>query len=254
MNNVIINKNLTIQLILMLFFGIFFYTPSYAFLSKNRIEMHTTNSVVTMKPNHAHEIVVLIHGLMRTYMSMRPLKTHLESLGYEVYLYKYPSAKYTIQQHGIYLNQFISTLLVDHPGLKVHFITHSLGGIVVREALSKLSQKQLKNIGYLIMLAPPNQGSDLAKLSIKFFPMITYFIKPLGELSSDETSYVHRVPIPNIKMGIIAGRFDAKVPPSSAYLQGQAEPVIINTTHTFIMNNSKTKELIINFLEKGAFQ
>ena len=138
--------------------------------------------------------------------------------------------------------------------MKIHFVTHSLGGgIIVREALAKWSPNQLKHIGVLIMLAPPNQGSLLAKLSTKMFPLITSLIKPLAELSLEKGSYVHHVPVPHIKMGIIAGRFDAKVPPSAAWLQGQTEPIVINSTHTFIMNHAKTKKLILTFLEKGTF-
>lgn len=254
MGNSIINKNRTIKRILVILIGMTVFIQAHANLSEGKDLTHVTSPLMAMKPQHTGEIVVLVHGLMRTYVSMKPLKSYLENQGYQVYLYKYPSAKYSIQEHGVYLNQFITTLLDKNSGVRVHFIAHSLGGIIVREALSKLSPKQLKNIGYLIMLAPPNQGSELARLSIKFFPMITYFIKPLAELSSEQSSYVHHVPVPNVKIGIIAGRFDAKVPPDSARLQGQTEPVIINTNHTFIMNGSTVKKLVLSFLEKGKFE
>ena len=83
--------------------------------------------------------------------------------------------------------------------------------------------------------------------------MFTFPIKPLSELSSEQTSYVHHVPVPNIKIGIIAGRYDAKVPPDSARLQGQNEPVVVNSNHTFIMNNTTTRQLIMSFLKTGTF-
>lgn len=238
----------------MIFIGMSAFAQAYAYSPDTKNQMPINRSFAEMNSKHPKEVVVLIHGLMRTYVSMKPLKSYLESQGYQAYLYKYPSARYDIQEHGVYLNQFITTLLENNPEIKIHFVTHSLGGIIVREALSKLSQKQLKHVGYLVMLAPPNQGSKLAKLSVKLFPMITYFIKPLAELSSEQTSYVHRVPVPNIRMGIIAGRFDAKVPPDYARLQGQAEQVIINNTHTFIMYDSKVKKLVLSFLEKGKFE
>lgn len=207
-----------------------------------------------VKSSHSQEIIVLVHGLMRTSLSMWPLKNFLKRKGYEVYIYGYPSHKYSIQEHGTYLNQYIKNLLAKNPGIKINFITHSLGGIITREALSKLSKEQLKSIGSLIMLAPPNQGSKLAKISTKMFPMLTFPIKPLAELSSDQTSYVHHVPVPNIKIGIIAGRYDAKVPPEYARLEGQNDPVIVNSNHTFIMNNTQTRELIIKFLKNGSLQ
>lgn len=211
-------------------------------------------SNVNLKAKHQKEIVILIHGLMRTSMSMRPLKSFLESYGYQVYLYSYPSARYSIQQHGVRLRHFVDDLIAKNPGKKINFITHSLGGIITREAVAKLKPKQVRHIGCLIMLAPPNQGSTLAKISTKIFPLFTSPIKPLAELSSEQSSYVHRVPVPKIKMAIIAGKYDAKVPPEYARLDGQMEPMIISTNHMVIMNNSKVRELILQFLADGRFE
>ncbi|PWY53823.1 lipase [Legionella qingyii] len=238
------------QLVLMILIGMSCLAQAYALLPNHR-QTHVASSSVQVR--HNQEIIVLVHGLMRTSLSMWPLKNYLKRQGYEVYSYSYPSPKYSIQEHGIYLNRFIKNLLEKNPGVKINFVTHSLGGIITREALSNLSQKQLKNIGSLIMLAPPNQGSKLAKLSTTMFPLFTSPIKPLSELSSDRSSYVHHVPVPNIKIGIIAGRYDAKVPPESARLEGQNEPIIVNSNHTFIMNNTKTRQLIMSFLRKGSF-
>lgn len=253
MENIIHNKQLMIKFFLMIFLGGAFSAPGLA-LSVSQSPSKPMVSDITTTLENKREIVVLIHGLMRTSLSMRPLKTYLEKQNFQVYSYSYPSAKYHIHDHGLYLKQFVINLLMENPGVKIHFITHSLGGIIIRDALSRLTKEQLKNIGYLIMLAPPNQGSSLAKLATKMFPIFGYAIKPLSELSSDPTSYVHRVPIPNIKMAIIAAKYDAKVPPSSAYLKGQAEPIVINSNHMFIINNSNTRKLILQFLKKGLVE
>ncbi|HIE3643823.1 TPA: esterase/lipase family protein [Legionella anisa] len=252
MSGTILKNRLLVRLVLMVFIGMGCMVQAYAFSPDSKKQTNTTSIAAQVKPKQNQEIIVLIHGLMRISLSMWPLKIYLKRQGYVVYSYSYPSAKFSIQEHGIYLNQFIKNLLEENPGAKINFITHSLGGIITREALSSLSPKQLKNIGCLIMLAPPNQGSKLAKLSTEIFPMFTSPIKPLVELSSDQTSYVHQVSVPNIKIGIIAGRYDAKVPPEFARL-GQNEPVIVNSNHTFIMNNAKTKQLIMSFLKKGTF-
>lgn len=240
-----------LQLILVIS-GMMSGAPVYASFLEAKHELSVQK--MQIKPQQSREVIVLIHGLMRTSLSMWPLKNFLKRKGYEVYIYSYPSHKYSIQEHGTYLNQYIKNLLAKNPGAKINFITHSLGGIITREAISKLSKEQLKNIGSLIMLAPPNQGSKLAKISTKMFPMLTFPIKPLAELSSDQSSYVHHVPVPNINIGIIAGRYDAKVPPEYARMEGQNAPVIVNSNHTFIMNNEKTRELIMNFLETGTFE
>lgn len=235
-------------------FLIIFKCQAYAVPPVIKKQSFNNSPVTTIKAEHDHEIVVLIHGLLRSSLSMQPIEWHLEEQGYRVYTYSYPSRKYTIHEHAMDLDYFIENLLLQNPGMKIHFVTHSLGGIILREALSKLTKTELKNIGSLIMLAPPNQGSFFARLSTKIFPPITAVIKPLAELSSAQTSYVHQIPVPLIKIGIIAGRFDAKVPPSATHLKGQTDFVVINSNHTFIMNHAKTKRLITQFLEKGNFQ
>jgi pimeloyl-ACP methyl ester carboxylesterase len=242
-----------IPLFLFIFFGVVFVTPGLA-LSGGQAQLKSVVSDISPTIEMKPEIVVLIHGLMRTSLSMRPLKTYLEKQNFQVYSYSYPSAKYNIHDHALYLKTFVINLLIENPGVKIHFITHSLGGIITREALSRLTKEQLKKIGYLIMLAPPNQGSSLAKLTVKMFPVVGYAIKPLSELSSDPTSYVHRVPIPDVKMAIIAAKYDAKVPPSSAFLKGQADPFVINSNHMFIINSSSTRKLILQFLKKDLVE
>lgn len=213
-----------------------------------------TAKASTQTAAHDHEIVVLIHGLMRTAGSMDSLQSYLRKQGYEVYSYSYMSFNNTIHEHSMSLHTSIEKLLQEHPGTKVAFVTHSMGGIIAREALAQLSPNQLKQIACLVMLAPPSQGSSMAKVMKNTLPMVTHFIKPLAELSSDKTSYVHQVPIPKVKIGIIAGRFDAKSPPAAVRLDGQAEPVIVNAAHTFIMNNSQAQMLVARFLEKGSFE
>jgi predicted alpha/beta hydrolase family esterase len=252
MAKTLFNKKQIAKFILMMFIGLTYMVCAHAALPKTQTKIIAPVTLAQATPHR--EIVVLVHGLMRTSMSMGPLKIYLERHGYEAHVYSYPSPRHSIHEHAVRLHQYIEQLMAENPGVKVHFVTHSLGGIISREAVSNLSKKQFKNVGYLVMMAPPNQGSRLAKISTKIMPMISSAIKPLAELSSDQSAYVHHVPIPNIKMGIIAGRFDAKVPPSYARLQGQAEPIVINTTHTFIMNNATAKKLIVTFLDKGTFK
>ncbi|MBA3662208.1 MAG: alpha/beta fold hydrolase [Gammaproteobacteria bacterium] len=201
-----------------------------------------------------NEIIVLIHGLMRSHRSMYRLESYLLKQGYETYSYHYPSTKYTISEHGVQFQSFIEGLLLANASKNLHFITHSLGGIIAREALSKLTPKKLNRCNSLIMLAPPNQGSLLAKLCLTITPFLSSFIKPLAELSCDHDAYVHQVGVPEqVKIGTIAGRFDAKVPPSATHMSRQNDFVIINSTHTFIMNHPKTRKVILNFLQSGNF-
>lgn len=202
---------------------------------------------------HDQERVVLIHGLMRTAGSMYSLQSFLVGQGYTVDLYSYPSTKYSIRKQGITLNRYLEQLLADNPHTTLHFVTHSLGGIILREALATLTPKQRKHIGYFVMLAPPNHGSVYASVCSSLIPFANKAIKPLAELTAKPGSYIHKVPMPKVAIGVIAGRFDAKAPPSSAFLAGQKDFVIVNAAHTFIMNNAKAREYIVHFLDHGKF-
>lgn len=203
---------------------------------------------------HSEDIIVLIHGLLRSHRSMGSLGRYLRKQGYNVVNYSYPSTQYTIKEHGDKFIIFIENILSADPHKKIHFITHSLGGIIVREALSNLPPNKLTKCKSLIMLAPPNQGSLFAQVCLTIAPILSRFIKPLAELSCDRDAYIHTVPIPRgLKIGIIAGRFDAKVPPHVSQLSNQDDFVIINSTHSFIMNHPKARKAIINFLKSSRF-
>jgi hypothetical protein len=245
------NKKKMIKFILILYLGITNIVPVHALILNQQPVKINRPTAQTAAPR---DRVILVHGLMRTSLSLTPLKFYLQRHGYDVCIYSYPSPRYTLHQHAEGLKHFIEQQEAEHPGVKIHLVTHSMGGIIAREALSKLPKKKLNQIGYLVMMAPPNQGSKLAKLSTSMFPVLKSMIRPLSELSSEQSAYVHKVAIPSVKIGIIAGRYDAKVPPEAARLEGLAEPVVINTTHTFIMNNPAAKKLIVTFLEKGTFK
>ncbi len=199
-------------------------------------------------------MIILVHALMRTHRSMYRLGRYLKKHGYEIYLYRYPSTKYKIAEHSTQLKLFIEDLLSKYPDKKLSFVTHSLGGIITREALSLLSEKHLSQCDRLIMLAPPSKGSYYPKLLLKFFPFLSHIIKPLAELSCDPESYVHKVSTPEkLKIGIIVGKYDSITPPSSTKLKEQSDFIVINATHAFIMNNANARKAILQFLKNARF-
>ena len=199
-------------------------------------------------------MIILVHGLMRTHRSMYRLGKYLKKEGYEIYLYRYASTKYDIVEHGAQLKLFIEDLLTINPDKKLSFVTHSLGGIITREALSLLSEKQISQCDRLIMMSPPSKGSPYPKFLLKYLPFLSRIIKPLAELSCDPESYVHKVPVPvKLKIGIIVGRFDTITPPTVTTLNTQCEFIILNSGHTFIMNNSDARKAIVHFLKNDTF-
>lgn len=206
---------------------------------------------VTPKQSQA---IILIHGLVRTARSMQRLAAYLNEIGYDCYLYSYASAKLTIVKHSHELLDNLLKLFSQNTQQQFSFITHSLGGIMARDALSKMTADQLTQVDNLILLTPPNQGSKLAEVAVTAFPFFANKIKPLADLSHKENAYVHQVQTPkNIHIGVIAARLDTKTPPKRTHLKEQNDFIIVTTTHTHVMNHPRVRRAIVNFLAYGAF-
>lgn len=195
-------------------------------------------------------MIILVHGLMRTHRSMYWLGKFLKKYGFEVYHYRYHSTQYKIVEHGQHLKTLVQDILNKNPNITLSFVTHSLGGIISREALSLLSDEDLSRCKHLVMLSPPNKGSYLAKLLMTFFPFLSKIIKPLPELSSNPDTYVHQVSIPkNVHICIISGKYDTTTPHSRTKLDGNHPHIVVNAGHTFIMNNTQARKAILGFLK-----
>lgn len=205
------------------------------------------------KPNK-DEVVILVHGLLRTKYSMYRLGRYLKRHGYSVYLYGYPSTKFSITELSSHMHGFLNDFITLHSDKKIHFVTHSMGGIISREALSNFSHSSYSPFGYLVMLAPPNQGSPVANLMLKRFPFLGRLLKPLAQLSDAPDSYIHQVQIPtNVSIGVIAAKYDQKVPLDLTHINGEKDHIILRTNHTLIINSRKAKKAILNFITNGNF-
>jgi triacylglycerol esterase/lipase EstA (alpha/beta hydrolase family) len=129
--------------------------------------------------NHrgARECVILLHGLGRTKRSMRRLANALENAGYEVQNQGYPSMRTSVamiaQDH---LAPVVAECRQRDAG-KVHFVTHSLGGIVVRQYLQ---QHEAPAGSRMVMLSPPNQGSELAE-ALRHLALYRWIMGPAGQ-------------------------------------------------------------------------
>jgi len=214
--------------------------------------------------NENSEYVVLLHGLGRSDISMISMGRHLKNEGYKVVNLGYPSRSHPLDK----LAKLVKKRL-DKEGIerakKVHFVTHSLGGIIVREILH---DRPLRNLGRVVMLSPPNGGSELAD---RYKDNIWYklFAGPVGqELGTTPNSRPNRLGPPKFEVGIIAGeksllpffsnqlpgKDDGIVAVEKTKLAKMKDFLIVPSTHTFIMNSPEVKKQVSYFLDTGEFR
>jgi len=229
----------------------------------NSIDAHARQENITVL-RESSQWVILLHGLARTKSSMAKMKSHLKQAGYSVLNIAYPSREKTIQ--NLVKDHLVPTInkCRAHGAHKIHFVTHSMGGILVRYYLK---HNQLDELGNVVMLSPPNAGSEIVDTFKSFF-LFKWLNGPSGQQLGTEPD---ALPIllgkanfhPGIITGdrsinlilswIIPGPDDGKVSVERAKIEGMADFRVIHATHPFIMKNSKAISLTLHFLKYGSF-
>ena len=196
------------------------------------------------------DYVVLLHGLWRTSRSMKSLEKALTKDGYEVVNIDYPSRKDTIENiANNYLKKIITEKCPDKKR-KINFVTHSMGGIIVRYFLL---ENKLPNLGRVVMLAPPNKGSRMADVFSKI-KIANHVLGPaLKQMTTHEKSLPKIMANPDYEVGIIAGKFDEKVSVKATKLDNMKDFLVVPLSHSFIMDWGKTILAVINFIKNGKF-
>ena len=194
--------------------------------------------------------VILLHGFLRTSKSMKKIEKVLTKEGFEVINLDYPSRKEKIENLATnHLKKIIEEKCTDQTR-KIHFVTHSMGGIIVRYFLAN---NKLKNLGRVVMMAPPNKGSKYADFISKFAIANKILGPALEQLKTDIQSLPRRIPHLQYEAGIIAGKYDQKVPAKYAQLDSMTDFLLVPSTHTFIMYTNQVTRAIVKFLKAGKF-
>ena len=213
----------------------------------------------------AAECVVLLHGLARTSTSMNKMQRELEAAGFLTANIDYPSRDYTVEKLAdMAVMDGLEACRANDDVEKIHFVTHSLGGILVRQYLST---NKIAELGRVVMMGPPNQGSAAVDELIGV-PGFDWLNGPAGrQLGKGDDSVPLQLGPADFELGVIAGNRtidpvtsavlenpdDGRVSVDDTRLDGMADFVVVEHSHAFMMRMQRPIELTIEFLRNGQF-
>ncbi|MEN8199877.1 MAG: alpha/beta fold hydrolase [Thermodesulfobacteriota bacterium] len=215
------------------------------------------------------ECVVLLHGMGRRYHSMSDMQERLLAAGYHTVNAGYPSTRASVE--SIVADCFMPALTrcrnSSPKPTAIHFVTHSLGGIVVRKGILENRPPEL---GRVVMLSPPNRGSALVD-TLRDWKMYQWLNGPAGQqLSTAPDSVPNQLGPVDYPVGVITGDryafFDAwfshvipgeddgKVSVERARLEGMSDFLVVHASHPFIMDSDYVQDETVHFLKHGSFK
>ena len=213
----------------------------------------------------AAECVVLLHGLARSSMSMNRMASGLEEYGFVTANIDYPSRDHTVEElAATAVPKGLEACRAQEGVEKIHFVTHSLGGILLRQYLST---QEIEELGRVVMLGPPNQGSTAVD-ELRGVPGFEWLNGPAGfQLGKGPESVPLRLGPADFELGVIAGNRtidpvtsavlenpdDGRVSVEDTKLEGMTDFIVVEHSHAFMMRMSRPIELTIAFLRTGRF-
>lgn len=224
----------------------------------------TDTSIKRISLKNDGDYVILIPGLLLGPRSMNKIHNFLNNYGYQVLPLNCSIKKHSVQ---VLANSFLKNFIIKNclnKKRKIHFITHSIGGIVVRKYLE---DNHSLNIGKVVMLAPPNRGSEIMTLFSKMY-FSRYLLGVSGkQISINDKAYLLSLEQKvSFDLGIIAGshsnllslwylnrKNDGVVSVENTKILGMVEHLVLNQSHYSMLYSKEVLHQILFFLRCGKF-
>lgn len=265
--------------------------PALLLVGCSKPEMDVTDEAFTA---HHAEQVVIVHGLARSAWSMQNMSNGIAEQGYQVCVVDYPTLRQPIENtlaksadelsrcisefkasrqsadSQALMNSAADRVSTSHPvtnHAKIHFVGHSLGGLVIRSYLAQHPDfVHSEQMGNVVFVGTPNHGSDVAD-----FFSDTWMLSLVGgtaeSLTTSPESFPNRLPLPNYNFGVIAGTQsypvfngmfaktnDGLVSVESTKLKGMQDFIEVDIKHDRLRRDPHVTGLIVQFLQSGHFE
>lgn len=231
----------------------------------NKTRLHQFKMTSSSTSGEDKECVILLHGLARSSGSMKKMAIFFQQHGYATINVDYPSTRLAIEACSEHLEAALE-LAYNRNFSQIHFITHSLGGIVLRYTLNKTMPEKT---GRVVMLSPPNHGSEIVD-NIGSWKLFQWINGPAGQQLGTTADSMPNTLGPAIGAtgiitgdrhaffdswfsSLIKGDNDGKVSVESACLENMQDFLIVNESHPFIMNAQTVLEQSLHFIRHGRF-
>ena len=218
-----------------------------------------------MEQTRPKEFIVLLHGILRSKTDMHFLTKFFEKNGYETLNILYPSREQNLED----LSDFVHHKIVDdpryHDDTVINFVTHSMGGLIARYYIAR---RKPEHLGKVVMMGPPNTGSEFADFLSETQILAPIFKTVFGPASEQlTTDYEHIDDDITYPLGVIAGNLsinplapwilngehDGIVPVERTKIDGMTDHIVMSATHSFMMFNKDVMEQALHFLRNDRF-
>lgn len=209
--------------------------------------------------------VLVLHGLGQSRRSMQPLVEHLRGkVDGTVMSVGYASPRASLDAHALALDAVIDALPET---CSLSFVGHSLGNLVVRRWMATAQPSMLDRVQRMVMLGPPNQGSDLARLASKIWFLAVLSDGPARQLGLEWPQLAEKLAVPACEFGIVAGGTgddrgmslllagddDAIVRVEETRLEGANGFLLLPVHHADMMRDQAVQRAAVCFLREGRF-